>query len=218
MKLGEPDASGRRRPEPLESEDAIFEIRADQVLLALGQSTDTSILPEGSEISEDGALVGVTQAPVFAGGDFATNEGTVTAAIGSGHRAALHIHRNLTGEDLFPQAPAPVAGPEAIRMHVFSHQPRERSAMIPPEVRRGSFSEVRLGLIDEPGHESAVAEAARCFSCGVCNECDRCLSFCPEGVMLHEGADRYTFNYEYCKGCGICSSQCPRGVIFMNAL
>mgnify|MGYP000384626525 CR=1 FL=1 len=218
MKLGEPDESGRRRPVPLESEDAVFDIPCDKVLLALGQGSDLSILPEGSDVREGQKLLGVTAAPVFAGGDFATNDGTVTAAIGSGRRAAWHIHRTLTGEDLFPPAPPPVAGPPMIAMHIFSHVPREKSAVIPPEVRRGSFSEVRLGLIDEPGRSTAAAEAQRCFSCGVCNECDRCLTYCPEGVLLRQGERRYSFNFDYCKGCGICAAQCPRGVIFMTEL
>jgi len=218
MTLGPPDSSGRPRPVPLESEDAIFSIPCDRVLLALGQSADLSILPEGSEIRVDGVLAGLTGAPVYAGGDFATGDGTVTAAIGNGRRAALHIHRALTGEDLFPPPPAPVAGSEVIAMHIFSHQPRERGAVIPPEVRRRSFAEVRLGLIDTPGHEAAYLEAQRCFSCGVCNECDRCLTYCPEGVVLHDGQYRYSFNFDYCKGCGLCAAQCPRGVIFMREL
>ena len=218
MRLGEPDESGRRRPIPLESEDAFFELQCDRVLLALGQSSDISILPEGSTVHAGEELLGLTTAPVFAGGDFATNEGTVTAAIGSGRLAALHIHRMLSDEDLFPPPPGPIAGPEEMTMHVFSHVPREKSATIPPEVRRGSFSEVRMGLIDEPGHESAYEESQRCMSCGVCNECDRCLTYCPEGVMLHDGDCRYSFNFDYCKGCGICASQCPRGVVFMKEL
>jgi Pyruvate/2-oxoacid:ferredoxin oxidoreductase delta subunit len=218
MKLGPPDASGRPRPIPLESEDAVFELRCDKVLLALGQSSDLSILPEGSEVHVGKALAGLTGAPVFAGGDFVTNEGTVTAAVGNGRRTALHIHRLLTGEDLFPPPPEPVAGPQAIMMQLFSHQPRERGRAIPAKMRGANFSEVRLGLIDEPGHEAAWLEAQRCFSCGVCNECDRCISYCPEGVMLHEGERRYSFNFDYCKGCGICASQCPRGVIFMKEL
>ncbi len=218
MKLGPPDESGRPRPVPLESEDAIFELRCDKVLLALGQSSDLSILPEGCDVRSGARLLGLTGAPVFAGGDFATNEGTVTAAVGNGRKAAWHIHRTLTGEDLFPPAPAPLAGPEVVALHVFPHRPSEKSAHLPAEVRRGSFSEVRLGLIDEPGHEAAYLEAQRCFSCGVCNECDRCLSYCPEGVMLHDGDCRYSFNFDYCKGCGICASQCPRGVIYMREL
>jgi len=218
MRLGEPDASGRRSPVPIESEDAQFEVRCDRVVLALGQTPDLSIFPEGSDVREGGRLLGLTGAPVFAGGDFATNDGTVTAAIGSGRRAALHIHRTLTGEDLFPPQPAPVAGPEVIALHHFQHTPRERGVTVPPALRRSSFTEVRLGLVDEPGHPAAVLEAQRCLSCGVCNECDRCLSYCPEGIMLHRGQGEYTFNYDYCKGCGICASQCPRGVVYMAEL
>ena len=218
MRLGEPDASGRRSPVPIESEDAQFEVRCDRVLLALGQTPDLSIFPEGSDVHDGQKLLGLTGAPVFAGGDFATNDGTVTAAIGSGRRAALHIHRTLTGEDLFPPEPAPVAGPEVMALHQFQHAPRERGVTVPPAVRRSSFTEVRLGLVDEPGHPAAALEAQRCLSCGVCNECDRCLSYCPEGIMLHRGQGEYTFNYDYCKGCGICASQCPRGVVYMAEL
>jgi 2-oxoacid:acceptor oxidoreductase gamma subunit (pyruvate/2-ketoisovalerate family) len=218
MRLGEPDASGRRAPVPIESEDSQFEVRCDKVILALGQTPDLSIYPEGSEVRDGLKLAGLTGAPIFAGGDFATNEGTVTAAIGSGRRAALHIHRTLTGEDLFPPAPPEVAGPDRITMHVFAHAPRERGVILPPDVRRGSFTEVRLGLLDEPGRPAATIEANRCLSCGVCNECDRCLSYCPEGIMVHRGSGNYEFDYDYCKGCGICASQCPRGVVYMAEL
>ncbi len=219
MKLGEPDESGRPRPIPETSEDAVFDMACDLVLLALGQSPDLSILPEGAKVHQDGKLVGLTAAPVFSGGDFATNEGTVTAAIGNARMAAYHIHRTLTGEDLFPPPAEQVAGPELIHMHIFNHVPREQPVVLPPEVRRTSFEEVRAGLVDEPGHEAAVAEAQRCFSCGVCNECDRCLEYCPEGILLRDsGGDSYRFDFDFCKGCGVCASQCPRGVIYMAEL
>jgi 2-oxoacid:acceptor oxidoreductase gamma subunit (pyruvate/2-ketoisovalerate family) len=219
MVLGPPDSSGRPSPVPDTAPDAQFDLRCDRVILALGQSADLTVLPEGAEIhSGDGhVLLGLSAAPVFAGGDLATNEGTVSAAIGNGRRAAWHVHRTLTGEDLFPPPPPDVAGPEAITMHVFSHVPREDGVHMPAALRRRSFTEVRLGLIDEPGHRPAVVEAKRCFSCGVCNQCDRCQSYCPEGILLREG-NGYRFDYEYCKGCGVCASQCPRGVIYMAEL
>ncbi len=219
MELGEPDESGRRRPVPIESEDAQYELRCDRVILALGQSADLSIFPEGADVREGGELLGLTQCPVFAGGDFATNEGTVTAAIGSGHKAALHMHKTLTGEDLFPPpTETEVATADKVRLHFFAHKPRERGVELPAKVRQNSFTEVRLGLVDEPGHPAAVMEAERCLSCGVCNDCDRCLSYCPEGIMRHRGHGEYEFNYDYCKGCGICATQCPRGVVYMAEL
>lgn len=89
--------------------------------------------------------------------------------------------------------------------------------MLPVSERRHSFTEVRLGLLDSPDHHPAVAEAGRCFSCGVCNNCDHCVSYCPEGIVVRDG-DGYRFDYGYCKGCGICATQCPRGVIYMSEL
>jgi 2-oxoacid:acceptor oxidoreductase gamma subunit (pyruvate/2-ketoisovalerate family) len=218
MRLGELDESGRRRPEPAGGEDAQFEIRCDRVILALGQSPDLSIFPEGSQVRDGTELLGLAQCPVFAGGDLATNEGTVTAAIGGGRRAALHIHRTLTGEDLFPPEAAEVAGPERMRLHLFGHAPREQGVVIPPKMRQSGFSEVRLGLVDEPDRPAAAIEAGRCLSCGVCNECDRCRQHCPEGVMRFVGDGVYEFDSEYCKGCGICAAQCPRGVVYMPEL
>ncbi len=214
MLLGEPDESGRRRPVPEVSEDAFFDIRCDRVILALGQSNDLSILPEGSAVHEGKNLLGLTGAPVFACGDFATNEGTVAAAIGSGRRAAWHMHKTLTGEDLFPPPEAPVATAEQITMHVFKHVPGKHGEVTPPTTRRHSFVEVRRGLTDDLGEHPAVEEAQRCFSCGVCNSCDQCVSYCPEGILVRDD-EGYRFDYDYCKGCGICASQCPRGVVYM---
>ena len=217
MTLGEPDESGRPRPVPDTSEGAQFDLRCDRVILALGQSTDVSILAEGSEIHEDGRFLGLSGAPMFAGGDLATNEGTVSAAIGSGRKAAWHIHRTLTDEDLFPPPEAPSAAPEAIVMHLFSHSPQQHGVMLDAWSRRRTSMEVRQGFVDGPATHQALREARRCFSCGVCNSCDRCAVYCPEGVVLRDG-DGYRFDYGYCKGCGICATQCPRGVIFMSQL
>ena len=76
--------------------------------------------------------------------------------------------------------------------------------------RRATFHEVHLGLADP-------SEAKRCLSCGVCNECDLCLTFCPEGVLKRVGHE-FVFDYSFCKGCGVCVTECPRNVIFMSHL
>ena len=89
--------------------------------------------------------------------------------------------------------------------------------MVAPAARRRSFTEVRVGYRDGPAHHPAVVEAGRCFSCGVCNTCDRCRDYCPEGVLLRDG-DGYRIDYGYCKGCGVCATACPRGVIYMSEL
>jgi 2-oxoacid:acceptor oxidoreductase gamma subunit (pyruvate/2-ketoisovalerate family) len=218
MVLGPVDDSGRPRPIADTSPEARFDLPCDLVILALGQSHDISILPEGSVIKEGETLLGLSGAPFFLGGDFATNEGTVSAAIGCGIRAARHIHRTLTGEDLFPPPAEPVATSGVIKFHRFGHMPRQAVKTLNPAVRQHCFDEVHLGFQAGP-NDAAVSEALRCLSCGVCNECDRCLEYCPEGILhrANEG-DGYVFDLEYCKGCGVCMTACPRGAIYMADL
>ena len=219
MKLGPPDDSGRPRPIADTSPEARFDISCDLVILALGQSHDISILPEGSVIREGEALLGLSGAPFFVGGDFATNEGTVSAAIGCGVRAARHIHRTLSGEDLFPPPEDPIATTEHIRFNRFEHEPQAAVDSLSPSERRRCFDEVHLGFHAGPNGEGAVSEAQRCLSCGVCNKCDRCLEYCPEGILQRsDEKDGYVFDLEYCKGCGVCMTACPRGAIYMTEL
>lgn len=215
MRLAEPDASGRRRAVPENTEDAQFDLRCDRVILALGQSRDISILPAGSVVRDGLAVLGSTKAPMFTCGDFASNDGTVAAAVGSGRRAAWHVHQALTGEDLFPSPASGVAGPEYIRTQIFPHAAQRRGEFLPREVRRFGFFEVRSGL----SLGMATAEAQRCFSCGVCNGCDRCVDHCPEGIVRrHHDGKGYSFDESYCKGCGVCAAECPRGVVYMAEL
>jgi 2-oxoacid:acceptor oxidoreductase gamma subunit (pyruvate/2-ketoisovalerate family) len=210
MELGEPDESGRRRP--VEIQDLDFEIPCDRVILALGQSRDLAIFPEGTEVHDNGELIGLMEKPMFAIGDLSTNEGTVTAAIGNGRRAALHIHNLLTGEQLLPDPHTEddVIRTELMKMHLFERQNPDEGRALDPKVRRHTFDEVHQGL-------STAEEAKRCLSCGVCNECDRCITYCPDGVLKRVGHE-FVFDYAYCKGCGVCSAECPRNVIFMSGL
>lgn len=210
MELGEPDESGRRRP--VEIEDSNFEIPCDQVILALGQSPELSIFPEGTEIHENEKLVGILETPIFAVGDLANNDGTVSAAIGSGRRAALHIHQTFTGEQLLagPHDPDRVIRADSMHLHLFERKGHCEGTTLPPAERRLTYEEVHSGLADP-------SEAKRCMSCGVCNECDRCVTYCPEGVLKRVGHE-FIFDYAYCKGCGICAAECPRNVIYMSSL
>lgn len=212
MELGEPDDSGRRRPVEVTGSD--FDIECSRMILALGQSQDLSVFPEGTEVRENGQLIGLLEKPVYAIGDLATNDGTVAAAIGSGRRSALHIHAMFTGEQLLaaPHDENDVVRQDAMRLHLFEKQARDGGTAIKPEHRFQSFTEVHQGLAGDPSQE-----AGRCLSCGVCNECDRCVTYCPEGVLTRVGHE-FIFDYAYCKGCGVCASECPRNVIFMGRL
>ncbi len=216
MKLGEPDESGRRRPVPDTGPGSEFNVSCTRLVLALGQSGDLSIFPEGAEITEEKVLLGLAGSPVFAGGDLTTGDGTVAAAIASGRKAAFHVHRTLTGEDLFPTQDLPLIPEEEMKFSRFERIPRTEGARLPVG-ERGGFAEVRRGLPEDAGHAAVAAEAARCLSCGACNECDVCREHCPEGVLLRDG-EGYEFDYDYCKGCGLCAYECPRGVVYMEQI
>jgi len=74
MKLGEPDETGRRAP--LEIEGSDFGIVCHRVILALGQSPDVSVFPEGTEVREGTRLLGNVQTPIDdAVGNFLDFEG-----------------------------------------------------------------------------------------------------------------------------------------------
>lgn len=96
--LGEPDASGRRRPVPIEGSE--YHIAADLIVPAISQRPDVSCLPRdhGFEISRwDSFVVNEetleTNKPgIFAGGDAVTGPATVVEAVAAGHLAAASIH------------------------------------------------------------------------------------------------------------------------------
>lgn len=103
MELGEPDASGRRRPIPVEGD--ITEIEVDEVIVSVGVSPNP-IVPrafKGLDITARGTInvneeTNQSDLPdVFAGGDIVRGGATVILAMGDGRKAAAGIHRYLTG-------------------------------------------------------------------------------------------------------------------------
>jgi glutamate synthase (NADPH/NADH) small chain len=100
MELGEPDASGRRRPVPIEGKTKIFEV--DTVVIATGQGPNpllTADVPElkrdarkGTIIVDEKTMQSVTWPDVFAGGDIVTGGATVILAMGAGRMAANAMH------------------------------------------------------------------------------------------------------------------------------
>jgi 2-oxoacid:acceptor oxidoreductase gamma subunit (pyruvate/2-ketoisovalerate family) len=209
MQLGDTDKSGRRRPVPIA--DSEFEIPCDRVILALGQAADLSLLPEDTVLSREKPAATEAGTPIYTAGDLLTNEGTVTAAIGCGKDMALLLHEKFSGEKLYKAMPPveSVVRADSIQLQHFARTDPHQENVLPLADRKSSFSEVRQGL-------DSSEEAQRCLSCGVCNACDRCVTYCPDGVLQREG-DELVFNYEYCKGCGVCVSECSRAVIYMKA-
>jgi homotetrameric NADPH-dependent glutamate synthase len=99
--LGEPDASGRRRPIPIKGSE--YELEVDTVIMAIGQgpnplvpqtTPDLSINSHGNIVAEE-ATGKTSKAGVFAGGDIVTGAATVIQAMGAGKKAARAIHEYL---------------------------------------------------------------------------------------------------------------------------
>ncbi|GAI90935.1 unnamed protein product, partial [marine sediment metagenome] len=103
MELGEADASGRRRPIPIEGSE--FELAVDNVIPAIGQRVDKAALPEGLEYTDRGTLAvdpvsqQTNMANVFAGGDVVRGPADVISAVADGKEAAISIDLYLSGKD-----------------------------------------------------------------------------------------------------------------------
>ncbi|MDO4572306.1 MAG: FAD-dependent oxidoreductase [Clostridia bacterium] len=167
MTLGEPDASGRRRPVPVEGSFETLEVSS--VIAAIGQTLNPAGF-EALELSRRGTIAAdensyrTSLEGVFAVGD-ATNRGASIAieAIGEAQRAACVIDAYLSGAD----APyvKPYVSERELTAEAFAD--RERIARVrmpvrPAEERRRDFKEINLGLPEA----EARREAARCLECG----------------------------------------------------
>ncbi len=208
VELGEADESGRRRPVIT---DRVSQLACDKVLLALGQSSDFSLLPQNWQLQEGRIWLEGSALNVFCAGDLATGDGTVTHAIGDGRRAALAALRALGEEvpEFHRPTPETAVPAEEIRCDHFTSQAPVADRLVPARLRVTGFAEANQGLAD-------ANEAQRCFSCGRCTGCDTCLVYCPEGVISREGGG-YAVDQDYCKGCGICAAECPRQAMRMSA-
>jgi NADPH-dependent glutamate synthase beta subunit-like oxidoreductase/Pyruvate/2-oxoacid:ferredoxin oxidoreductase delta subunit len=179
-----------------------FELKADAVVTAIGQ--DPQLAPLGWLAGAGGALIGTdargatTSEGVYAGGDAASLQRFVTQAIGMGERAALEIDRWLRGAAAAEEAPLPAVPFGAI--NTFYH---------PGAARVAGGREAAADL------EQALAEAARCFSCGECTFCDNCFNYCPDMAVRRVNGG-YAIAGDYCKGCGLCVRECPTGSIVMQ--
>lgn len=104
MELGEPDASGRRRPEPIEGSESVTDI--DTVVVAIGQTPNPLIrkTTKGLETNKRGCIVAdeetgkTSRDHIYAGGDVVTGAATVILAMGAGKAAAKAIDEELQGK------------------------------------------------------------------------------------------------------------------------
>jgi len=169
MSMGEPDKSGRRKPSRIEGSE--FTVKADVIIVAIGQRSELSFLGNGhgvhisakDTIEVDPVTAATNVKGIFAGGDVASGPRIVVEAVAFGKRAAISIDRYLKGQDMRIGRGKAWKG---IAFDPDHTEPLARQAMprLPLSERTRSFREVDLGFNDEQARQ----EALRCLKlCGM---------------------------------------------------
>lgn len=243
---GEPDASGRRKPEPIPGSE--FELPANTVLLATGQFPDGTITgSDGADlISKDGWLATGSQhrtvrSKVFAAGDFATGARTLIEAIGHAKECALEVDAFLMGQRRMDERAVVEDVKKTGRTREMDEIPRRPMKLL-PIYDRTLRAEVERGH----DHPHAKEESNRCYLCHhkmeidpeLCSLCDLCLNVKPRADCIikvreirHDdkgrviGYERATdedtefriwINQADCIRCGACIDICPDDAISLQ--
>lgn len=175
MKLGEPDASGRRAPIPVEGETKTIDV--DTVILAIGQKVNAAGI-EGVELTRKGGIVYdsntfMTQIPgVFAGGDCGNDKISIAVeSIADARKGSYIVDAYLCGEEIAykPQYTVKRTDITPATFEDRERMCRPKMEQLSAEERKDNFTEVVFGY-DE---EQAQADAARCLECG-CHDYFEC--------------------------------------------
>ncbi len=214
MQLGEPDASGRRRPVPVPGSE--YFTPADTVMMAIGQDVDSAALNESHLVTNkwghiviDETTMMTNVAGVFAGGDCATGAATVVEGVGAGRKGAYAIDAWLKGADsagvaaaiwrekprFFDIGAGAKSSARCSEMPVIDGEARvaafHSSGHVGAADNDGAFAEVEIGF-DE---ETALVEAGRCLLCrcqaaGVCSLQQLSLKF-GAGTKVYRGKEAH---------------------------
>lgn len=204
MELGEPDASGRPRPQPVPGSE--FVLKAHTVVKAIGQQAWWDLL-EALDVEADGGRVRVddrekTSRPgFFAGGDCVNGGATVVEAVEDGKRAAQEIDRYLSGRSI-----------------VSLSGIGERA-----EVARMEEAPLEEGdsLVREEGDDPLLKYYQGTQYVGVdreaCKGCDLCITSCPVDILHLDEHDKIVLDDPgKCIFCGLCEARCPDFAIWVG--
>ncbi len=220
--------SGNR--EPVYDEGITHRLKADHIILAIGQAPDLDFLSAESALVKNGSRIAVNDEDgmtgcrgVFAGGDAVSGPDSIINAIAHGRRAAQAIDRHLGGQGNIDET---LADPEdQVEVADLPTAPESRLAMpaLKTWQRSSGFGQVELGYDDR----QALAEAARCLACDArkvevwvntenCKECGYCAEVCALGAFVpadHFNAKGYRpmecKSAAWCVGCMKCFYACP---------
>jgi heterodisulfide reductase subunit A-like polyferredoxin len=189
MELGAPDASGRRRPVPVEGSE--FNMDVDNVIIAIGQAVDKEAhtaelgFTDWGTLSADQVSLETNIAGVFAGGDAVSGPAGVIEAIAAGKEAAISIDRYLRGLDPKEGRPPTPQRVEHISKEGVEKRQRPAMPLLSVVERRGNFAEVDLGLSED----AVLGESTRCLNCACCCECLQCVATCKAEAVNHALGD-----------------------------
>jgi formate dehydrogenase major subunit len=170
---GEPDASGRRRPEPAPGTE--FVVECDRVLLAIGQGPDLAWIGPGNEgveaaryrLKADAVTFETGRPGVFGTGDVRIGASTVVQAVAEGRRCAYATDAYLKGVDLAElrtrQTLAEVE-PQFLSIVPYTDEPKEprhRLGSMPAKERVKSYVEYEIPY----SQAEVIAESTRCLQC-----------------------------------------------------
>lgn len=192
MRLGEPDASGRRSPEPIPGSE--YELACDLVISTIGMSPDATpfaaLADKRGRISVDPKTLQTSVPFLFAAGDVTAGATDITRAIGSGRRAAHMVDRWITGQPLdgftaLDDRLETISTDTVLsRQSAFGHRhPVSGDVSLVRNPR--DFSEIEAPLSED----QARSGAGSCLDCGVCSECQECVKACPAFAIRMDARD-----------------------------
>jgi len=244
-KLGEPDVSGRRRPEAIPGSE--FTLPVDMVIPAIGQAPDAGFLDKKigvkftkwGNVEVDPKSFMTTRKGVFAGGDFLTGPRNVIEVISDGRKAAIAIDQYLSkGKERKAEYFFTDKDPVRRKPNNYEMLQRKEQEALSLDVRWSINKEVELGFTKE----NALEEAERCLLCHFnifindekCVLCGGCIDVCPndcimmasreeveadgglDGSMPEDWDAVMAINEEKCIRCGLCVKRCPSDAIKMQ--
>lgn len=166
MELGEPDASGRRRPVPVQGSE--FMVQADRLILAIGQKATVpramqNLLNKKGWIETDADTLATPVKGVFAGGDLVSGPASVIEAIAAGRIAASSIDKYLGGTGVIDEKLTDVEIENTClgAKEDFARRKRTALPMLAVQKRAKNFKVVEFCLTQE----KAIEEAKRCLRC-----------------------------------------------------
>jgi heterodisulfide reductase subunit A len=181
MALGAPDASGRRRPEPIIGSG--FVLPCEIIIAAIGMSPDPAAfagqvvtsLAGSPRVDPISLQTGVPY--IFAAGDVVNGPTDITRAVGEGRRAAHMIDRWLSGgafDGFDDRLPVVDKTQVLARQRAYTFRaPLPDGTTLDPAPR--DFREVEAPMTEAEARQAA----GRCIDCAVCSECNECVSACP---------------------------------------